>query len=149
MNESMLFLLRSLEENWIHARQAEDKRAVIASVNVIAAVIASGILALIGFKKNALPLSILLVILGIYGIFATAKLYERSQYHILRARKLRARLDELYPDAQVEMLQKSAENEHRTRYPRLMHVRLNTIWLSLHTLITILGLVYTIILLLA
>lgn len=136
-----------MEENWILARQAEDKRAVIAHVNIIAITVASGILVLIGFKKNALLLSILLVILGIYGILATAKLYERSQYHIHRARKLRAKLDELYPDAQVERLQKSAENEHRMRYPRLMNVRLNTIWLSLHILIAVLGAVYTIMIL--
>ncbi len=143
----MTFLLRALEENWILARQAEDKRAVIAHVNIAAAIVANGILALVGFKKNALPFTFLLVILGIYGIIATAKLYERSQYHIHRARKLRARLDELYPDAQVEILQKNAENEHKMRYPRLIHVRLNIIWLSLHMLIAVLGIIYTIIIL--
>ena len=143
----MTFLLRVLEENWILARQAEDKRAMIAHVNIAAATVANEILVLVGFKKNALPLTILLMILGIYGIIATAKLYERSQYHIQRARKLRARLDELYPDTQVEMLQKSAENEHKILYPRLVNVRLNTIWLSLHTLIAILGIIYTIIIL--
>jgi hypothetical protein len=147
MSDATAFLLRAMEENWIHARQAEDKRAVIAHVNITAAMVATGIMALVGFKKNALPLTFLLVILGIYGIAATAKLYERSQYHIHRARKLRAKLDELYPDAQVEMLQKSAETEHRVRYPRLMNVHLNTIWLSLHTLIAVLGVVYTIIIL--
>lgn len=147
MSDTMTFLLRALEENWILARQAEDKRAVIAHVNIATATVASGILALIGFKKNALPLTVLLAILGIYGIVATAKLYERSQYHIQRARKLRTRLDELYPDTQVEMLQKIAENEHKIRYPRLVNVRLNTIWLSLHTLIAVLGIIYTIIIL--
>ena len=147
MSDSIPFLLRTLEENWILARQAEDKRAVIAHVNIIAITVASGILALVGFKKNALPLTFLLVILGIYGIFATAKLYERSQYHIQRARKLRAKLDKLYPDAQIEMLQKSAENEHRILYPRMMNVRLNIIWLSLHVLIAVLGAAYTIIIL--
>ncbi len=147
MSDTTAFLLRALEENWILARQAEDKRAVIAHVNIAAATVANGILALVGFKKNALPLTVLLAILGIYGIAATAKLYERSQYHIQRARKLRARLDELSSEAQVEMLQKSAENEHKVRYPRLMHVRLNTIWLSLHTLIAVLGVAYTIIIL--
>jgi hypothetical protein len=45
------------------------------------------------------------------------------------------------------MLQKSAENEHRARYPRLMNVRLNAVWLSLHTLIAVLGVTYTIIIL--
>ncbi len=145
MSDTTTFPLRAMEENWIHARQAEDKRAVIAHVNIAAATVATGIMASVGFKKNALPLTFLLVIPGIYGIVATARLYERSQYHIHRARKLRARLDELHPDAQVEMLQKSAENEHRVRYLRLMNIRLNTIWLTLHALIALSGIVYTII----
>ncbi len=145
MSDSMTLLLRVMEENWIHARQAEDKRAMIAQVNIIAITVASGILALVGFSKNAFPLTFLLVLLGIYGIAATAKLYERSQYHIQRARKLRAQLDELYPDAQVEILQKKAENEHKLLYPRLMIFRLNTIWLSLHAFIALAGVVYTII----
>lgn len=33
MSDTTAFLLRALEENWILARQAEDKRAVIAHVN--------------------------------------------------------------------------------------------------------------------
>lgn len=83
--------------------------------------------------------ALLLIMLGLYGLLTTAKLYERSQYHIFRARKLRARLDELCPDAQLELLYKSAETEHQGRYPWLMKVRLNTIWLCFYTTLIIAG----------
>ena len=87
------------------------------------------------FGSQTLPLALWMLGIGIYGIVATLKLYERSQFHILRARKLRARLDILCPDAQEEELQHLAEKEHQRRYPLLMHIRLNTIWIGLHSLI--------------
>ncbi|MBV9689136.1 MAG: hypothetical protein JO202_05425 [Ktedonobacteraceae bacterium] len=71
--------------------------------------------------------------------------YERSQFRIRRARRLRARLDELLPDAQVQPLQSIAEEEHNAHYPVLSQVRLNTIWLGVHLLVVILGVVDTII----
>ena len=145
MNDTHEFLLRSIEENWIHARQSEDKRATIAIVILIVASFIQVVLTQVGLNKNALPLTLWLILLGVYGIATSAKLYERSQFHIRRARKLRARLDELCPDAQVELLQKMAEDEHKVHYPRLMNVRLNNIWLGLYTLIAVLGVVYTII----
>src|SRR6266536_2491942 len=106
MNEVTAFLLRVLEENWIHARQSEDKRATIANVVLIITTALQITFTFVGLSRNALPLTLFQAFLGIYALLGTTKLYERSQFHILRARKLRARLDELYPDAQVEQLQK-------------------------------------------
>lgn len=80
------FLMRNLEENWILARQAEDKRAAIAYIVLILAILTPGAFLL----TNRLSLTLLLIPLGLYGLLSTANLYERSQYHILRARKLRA-----------------------------------------------------------
>jgi hypothetical protein len=84
-----------------------------------------------------------MVVLGVYGITTSRKLYERSQYHFLRARKLRVHLDEIFPNAQVEQLLKQAESEHKIHYAFLMNVRLNNIWILLHIAIAISGLLYT------
>lgn len=132
---TVAFLMRNLEENWILARQAEDKRAMIAHIVLILATLTLGAF----FVTGRAFLTLLLIMLGLYGLLTTAKLYERSQYHIFRARKLRARLDELCPDAQLEPLYKSAEIEHQRRYPWLMRVRLNTIWLSFYAVLIIAG----------
>lgn len=133
--DTIAFLMRNLEENWILARQAEDKRAMIAHIVITLATLTLGAF----FITDRAPLTFLLILLGLYGLLTTAKLYERSQYHILRARKIRARLDELCPDAHLELLYKSAEKEHLARYPRLMKVRLNTIWLCFYAVLVILG----------
>lgn len=139
MTETISFLRQALEENWIHARQAEEKRATLANVVLVLASTTIIAIAFIGLSSKTLLLTLLLMLLGVYGIATTMKLYERSQYHILRARKLRARLDKLCPDAQVEQTQKTAEVEHQAKYPRLMHIRLNSIWLGFYAFLIVVG----------
>lgn len=145
MTDTNKFLLRSLEENWIHARQSENKRATLANVAIVVVAAIHIALTQTGFNTKALPLTILLIFLGIYGIMANVKLYERQQFHTLRARKLRARLDELCPHAHVQQLQIIAEDEHKIKNAKLMNFRLNNIWLGLHALIATAGIIYTII----
>ncbi len=145
MVETYELLFRMMEENWLHARQAENKRAMIATVNLLVASAMNGIVAFTGLSQKILPLTLWMIVLGIYGIATSVKLYERSQFHILRARKLRTRLDELCPQAQVEELRRKAEDEHKAHYAFTMNVRLNTIWIGLHILIEVLGILYTII----
>lgn len=139
MNETIAFLLRAMEENQIHARQAENKRVALANIILVIACAAVIAFTFIGLNKRAIPLAAPLVVLALHGIIVTLKLYERSQYHILRARSLRARLDELCPDAHVEQLQKLAETEHLKSYPRLVNIRLNAIWLCFYTFLLVLG----------
>jgi len=134
-----------MEENWRLARQAEDKRATLAAISLIVISGLQSVFVFSGFNLKMLSLTLWMVSLGVYGIVATTKLYERSQFHILRARKLRARLDALCPDAQEEDLQHIAEKEHQQRYPLLSRVRLNSIWICFHSLIIVLGLFDTVV----
>ena len=144
MTETHELLFCTMKENWRLARQAEDKRAVIAALNLVVISGLQSVLVLSNLNLKTLPLALWMIGLGAYGIAATAKLYERSQFHIRRARKLRARLDALCPDAHAENLQQLAEEEHRRTYPLLMRIRLNSIWVGLHSLIIVLGLFDTI-----
>jgi hypothetical protein len=137
------FLIACMNEDRIRARDAEHKRAFLAHLSIAVIVITSVVIAFTGFHRNTVPLTISLILTGIYGILASLKLYERSQYHDLRARKLRIRLDELHPDAQSEATQKEAEQEHKQSYPRLTQTRLNYIWLSVHGVAILLGTYYT------
>jgi hypothetical protein len=133
-----------MEENRLLDRHAEDKRATIATVNLLVVSALHGVFVFTGFSQRVLPLTVWMVILGIYGIVSSLKLYERSQYHMLRARKFRSRLHDLYPGAQVESLLHLVEEEHKVRYPFLKKVRLNTIWVGLHSVIVALGILYTV-----
>jgi len=132
-----------MEENWLHARQSEEKRATLAIAVLVIASASQITLAITGFSVKVLPLSLFLILLGIYAIVFCLKLYERQVFHTSRARKLRARLDELYPEAEAEQLLKAVEAEHNGRHP-FAHVRLHSLWLWLHALIVVLGLVETV-----
>jgi hypothetical protein len=146
MAEATEILVSLIEENWNHIRHSEDQRATITNLIVIVVSIIQGVLTQTGFTKNALPLTILLVLLGFYGLVTTAKLHERSRFHIKRARKFRDRLDTLCPDAQINLLQKLADEEHQSQHLILAKkVRLSSLWLALHIFIALLGTIYTVI----
>ncbi len=148
MAETTDILVSMIEENWNHVRHSEDQRATITNLIVIVVSVIQGVLTQTGFTKNALPLTILLVLLGFYGMVTTAKLHERSRFHIKRARKFRDRLDTLCPDAQINLLQQVADEEHQRQHPILAKkVRLSRLWLALHIFIALLGIIYTIIIL--
>jgi hypothetical protein len=97
-----------------------------------------------GFHRQIALLSCWLALIGIYGVVANLKLYERSQFHTARARRLRAKLDALYSGSELEQLFQSVEYEQKQTYPLLTNVRLNTIWTVLHALVALLGIIYTI-----
>ena len=133
-----------MQENWRLSRDAEEKRFKLSTVNVFLATALQVTIILAGFHRQIALLSCWLALIGIYGVVANLKLYERSQFHITRARRLRAKLDALYPDSELELLFQGAENEQKRTYPLLTNVRLNTIWTALHALIALLGVIYTI-----
>src|SRR5947199_10838619 len=136
MAEATDFLLAELQENWAQARQSEDQRAVVSNLIIVIASVIHSILTQTGFTKSALPLTLLLILIGVYGIVASAKLYERHQFHIRRSQKLRLRLDELHPDAHVRKTLDEANEEHWSKHPFLsQRIRLHVVWLALHFLI--------------
>jgi len=140
--ETFSFLLNNLQENWRLSRDAEQKRFVLATVNLLLATALLVMFALAGFQRHAtLLIGGLLVGIGVYGVIVNLKLYERSQFHIMRARKLRARLDILCPDSELEYLFLLAEEEQKRAYPMLATIRLNSIWTVLHASIALFGIV--------
>jgi hypothetical protein len=146
MADTIDVLLQFIEENWTQTRQHETQRATISNLIVIIAAAISGVVTQTGFNINSLPLALILIALGIYGAVASAKLYERSQYHNNRANHLRARLNELCPDAEIEQLKTIADKEHKDHYPMLAtRISLHNVWLLLHIFIALLGIAFTII----
>src|SRR5690349_1202200 len=115
MDESTEILLRVAEENWAKTRQHEDQRTAITGLIVVIAAAIQGGLTQTGFAKAALPLTITLIMLGLFGALACAKLYERSGLHSRRARLLRRRIDELHPSLQIETLLTISDEEHKLK----------------------------------
>ena len=133
------FLLALMQENRQLDQNAEQRRMAIAHLNIIIVLVYMAVSAVVGFDRS--DLSLLMILTGIYGYVATLKLYERSQYHITRARKIRARLDELLPEAKIDEVLNVAEDEHREQYSRMMNVRLNQIWLGVHVGVMVFGVI--------
>jgi len=98
-----------------------------------------------GLTHKALPLTILLIVLGIFGGIASEKLYERSKLHMELAWAWRRRLYELHPDIQLDRLTDEAEEIHRKRFPRLFDLRLHRVWVTLDLAIGFAGIILTIV----
>jgi hypothetical protein len=135
-------LMASIEENWNQARHCEEQRATITNIILTVASLIHAALTISGFNNQTLPLTIFLMILGIYGFLATAKLYERNRYHVKGANALYIQLEHLMPDSQVTQTLASVKLEHE-KSSRMSKIRLNHIWSVLHLLIAFLGFVYT------
>lgn len=149
MADAIDVLLDYIQENWTHLRHHETQRATISNLIVIIAVAISGVITQSGYNKNSLPLAFLLIALGIYGAVANAKLYERIQYHSNRANYLWTRLDELCPDAEILKLKTLADTKHREHHPVLAtRIRLHNVWLVLDIFIALLGILFTVIIIL-
>ena len=81
MTETVEILVSIMEQQLSQAKQSEDQRANITNIVVLIAAAIQGGLTQTGFTKNVLPLTITLIAIGIFGVVATAKLYERFRYH--------------------------------------------------------------------
>jgi hypothetical protein len=149
MTETTEILVHIMEQQLSQAKQSEDQRANITNTIVLIAAAIQGGLTQTGFTKNALPLTIILIVIGVFGIVATVKLYERFRYHYEVTRQVRQKLETLVPDTAIRACMDAAWQEHKKKHPvTATKIRLYAIWSALHILIVVLGIIYTSIILL-
>jgi len=137
MPDEVDIVLRFCEEQWAQCRQSENQRATVTNFVIT---IAAGTLALMGandFASSSLPLAVFLFFLGAYGALTSAKLYERWKFNRNRARSCYRRIDRLRPRAQLLQLRREADEAYRER---LQPLRLHWLWLGLHIVVSLLGL---------
>lgn len=149
MADEIDVLLKFYEEDWQQARQAEDQRTAITNITLIIVPALIGFVSQQGFNINVLPLTILLVILGIYGIVASQKLYERHCYFSDRSGLWRDKISELHPSLEINQIRDNARQKHSKRFKRIERIRLYSLWLILHSLVALAGLILTLIILAA
>jgi hypothetical protein len=132
-------LLQLLREEHDQARHTEDQRASLTNFVIT---ISGGLLALIAalkFRTPALLPSLFVMVLGLYGAVASAKLYERFELHRDRGREFRRRIAALIPEAEIEQLRGRAATRHKGEHRVLYRVRLFWFWELFHLLIAGLG----------
>ena len=120
-------------------RQSENQRAVLTNYVLLIAAAISGFVVQQQFSVRTVPLSILVIVTGLYGALSAAKYHERADYHLSQARVLTRILVEAdaLPDSGAVL--EEARQAHYGRYPRLSRLRLYWLWISLHIGIALYG----------
>jgi hypothetical protein len=130
--------------NW--ERHHENQRSSVTNILIAVAAGVLGIIALDGkLAPTDLPLTIFLIIQGVFGSIFVAKQYERFARHQRLANKYRQELNDGYLDAKIVQLRKEGDIEQERQYKYLSKLRLHQLWVYLHLSFAIFGLVLTII----
>jgi hypothetical protein len=118
-------------ENREQMRQSESQRAVLTNYVLAIAAAVSGLVVQQHFRLQTLPLSILVVLTGLYGALAAAKYHERASYHLGQARALTQALIQSGELPDNDALLTQARDDHYQKYPRLARIRLHWLWTGL------------------
>jgi hypothetical protein len=125
-------------------RQSENQRAVLTNYVLVITAAISGFVVQQDFGLRTLPLSVLIIIIGLYGAVAAAKYHERADYHLLQARALTRVLVDTGSLADHEAVLEEFRQQHDLKYPRLHRLRLNRLWTGLHLGVAVYGVVLVI-----
>jgi len=79
-------LLEYWKEHREQLRQTETQRSVLSNFVLVIVAGIGGLIVQQHFVLHTLPLSFLILILGLYGALAAAKYHKRAEYHISQAR---------------------------------------------------------------
>jgi hypothetical protein len=132
------------QDSIAQCRHHEAQRATVTS-SIIA--IDTIIIGLITFDKAInwvdIPLSFLLIVLGIFGATFSLKHYERYLLFVERLRQYRQLLDEQFANNEILRLKNIADEIHSKRFPRLSKYKHHNFWMVLHLLMALIGVVLT------
>jgi len=143
MREELEVLAQVREEYVAQARHHELQRATVANLLVG---MAGAILAVLGhlrFDASALPLAVFLMLIGVYGVLISAKLYERLRRALTHAKLFHAKLDEMCGGVELLQIKRAAMKEHDCDFPRMSKRSLHWLWHWLFIGIALLGLAST------
>ena len=76
-----------------------------------------------GFRFRTLPLSILIIVIGLYRALAVTKCHERADYHLFQARALTRVLVDAGVLADHDAVLEESRQAHYRKYPRLQRLR--------------------------
>jgi hypothetical protein len=138
-------LLEYWKDQRTQARNAESQRATLTNIVLLIVIATLGFVGQQGLREAMLPLTISLVVLGLFGATASAKYYERYTVHIDQAIQFSKLLGDppLLPDFEDTLNPVRADHADRNRW--MSKIRLNKIWIALHLLVALTGLVLTVI----
>jgi uncharacterized membrane protein YdbT with pleckstrin-like domain len=128
-------------EHRTQLRQSESQRAVLTNYVLAIAAAISGLVVQQHFRMQTLPLSIMVVLIGLYGALAATKYHERANYHLGQARALTQVLVQSGELSDNDAILDRFRRDHYQEYPRLSRIRLHGLWTGLHLGVAAYGLV--------
>jgi len=126
---------------WDEIRHTENQRAMLTNLIIL---IASGVLGLSfqqGMTRTIIPLAVLMIILGLFGVITTMKLYERYMFLQTRLDCFYEHIDVLHPKAHFKTLKDKADTNHKRKFPVLDKIRVHWLWLLIHGIISVAGVI--------
>ena len=93
------------------------------------------------FDRFSILLSVIVIILGLFGLLITAKYYERFREQTSKVGRVMERLKEIEPNVDLDELEYKANQKHKKRFPVLSKIRLNSLWLLFYTFFIFLGVI--------
>ena len=132
MTESADVVLAYWTEHRDQMRQSENQRALLTNYILIIVAALSGLIVQQQLKFATLPLSILIIVIGLYGSITVAKYHERAEYHLVQARALTRILVTAGALPETRDQLNVARERHNARHPLLHRIRLHMLWTSLH-----------------
>ncbi|MGX4658066.1 hypothetical protein ACWCHM_30770 [Micromonospora sp. SCSIO 07396] len=143
MADEVDVMLQMWLSRWEQIRQSENQRAAMTNIVIIVVSAILGFVANKGLSPAMLPLSLAVLVLGIYGATLSAKYYERFRFHLSEAAAIRSWLDERLPSLDLETIRSTASAYQAQEFPRLIKIPLYRLWVALHALIALAGLALT------
>lgn len=132
-------LVQLYTDYWAQIRHLEDQRVAITNFILVVVSILVGFITQSSLTVTALPMTVFLAVLGIYGMLATLKLSERLRLHLAIASAWRKRIDELNPDAHILSLRQEVLEQHQQKSGILFNLHVHVIWVTLHFLVFLAG----------
>ena len=139
--------MRMYEEQMNQGRHHESLRAQ--STNIIVA-ISAAILAFLSSDNEGCvflaELSILLIIINIYGLLMSLKHYERNRLHVTLGRAYRDVISKFTPidDFTINETNKMGRDKHKAAFKMTSKMRAYILWSGLHIALAFLGILFLI-----
>jgi hypothetical protein len=137
-------LLKFYDQARTEMRHIEEQRATTTNMIIVIMSVIIGYTVQQKFSLSLIPLSLLIIGLGIYGVFITSKLYERHQLAQSRSEYWLKHIDKLHPKSNVLKLRAESDKEHNKKYAWSSKLHLNSLWISLHVIFIVIGIGMTI-----
>jgi len=139
MRDEIELYWRIYTENCTQGRHHESMRATLTTLIAAIAAGALGLLKTDVPSCQQMPLGILVVILGLFGAFASRKHYERFALHMRRASMYRNKIDHLLRGLNLAALKREADAKHVKSFALTGRVSLAWLWSLMNLAVAAIG----------